>query len=157
YVIDGAVKRHVVNRASLNAWHLTITTMKAATLDAVPAGPDWLLTPFLMQAVGAPEIYAIDLAPATAAGSEGTGDPTDLSNSESADAVPVSPNTGGDDGAGGDGSAGATNADGGSADSSGCGVAKGGTRTKDGGSAFAIFGLALGIAAARKRRKSGSI
>ena len=75
YVIDGSVKRHVVNPASLSAWHLTVTTMKAATLDAIPAGPNWLLTPFLMQAVGDPAIYAIDLAPETAPGSEGTGDP----------------------------------------------------------------------------------
>ncbi len=157
YVIDGAVKRHVVNKASLSAWHLTVTTMTAAKLDAIPQGPDWLLTPFLMEAVGAPEVYAIDLAPATAPGSEPSGEDgesTSESQLPTGLATSVEGNTSGQADDGSDATGANAGSGGGASESSGCSVTKGGRGSKDGEGAIAIFGLALGIAAARKRRSS---
>ena len=158
YVIDGAVKRHVVSRASLNAWHLTVGTMTAAKLDAITAGPDWPLTPFLVQAVGDTAIYTIDLAPATPPGTE----PTDEGDTSAESDVPNEAATSLEGNASdptsdapgtSDGTNGGTNADSGStAESSGCAIATHAAgSSKDG--AFAIFGVALALAAARKRRR----
>ncbi|MEO8796566.1 MAG: GH25 family lysozyme, partial [Polyangiaceae bacterium] len=63
YVIDGDMKRHVVSQTSLKAWSLTVKTMTAAKLAAIPAGPDWRVSPFMLQAKGDAAVYMIDLAP----------------------------------------------------------------------------------------------
>jgi hypothetical protein len=68
WVIDTAqdgstVRRHVTNPPSMTAWSLTATTWTAAKVNAIAQGLDWPATPFVVQGVGAPEVYVIDAAP----------------------------------------------------------------------------------------------
>jgi hypothetical protein len=65
WIIDGEVRRHVVNPASLAAWHFTSTDVvktPAAKVYSYAKGMDLPATPFLVQGSG-PAIYVIDYAP----------------------------------------------------------------------------------------------
>jgi MYXO-CTERM domain-containing protein len=66
WVIDGNVRRHVVDPTSLAAWKLTVTTTTAAKVDAYAQGADWPKAPFLVQAIGDPAVYVLDVPPETA-------------------------------------------------------------------------------------------
>jgi len=130
YVLDGAKKRHVVSMTSLQAWNFTATKMNAAKLDAIPSGPDWAASPFMVQGTGDPAVYVIDMLPSTPPGAAptGSGDGGVGSSSSSADA-----------------------AGGGHSDSGGCSVGNVGT-TRTG--SLAIFGLAFALVAAMRRRRA---
>lgn len=155
YVVDGMTKRHVVNPASLAAWQLTPKTTPAATVDAMADGPDWPAKPFLVQATGDAAVYAIDYAPAVPAGSgEGaSGDPSSTVGLASGD-VPA-------DGSGDPSAAAPTddtqssNGDTGSGSSSGCSASAHGSKdaAKDLPS-LALFGLAIGAVAVRRRKRA---
>lgn len=65
WVIDGATKRHVINPASMDAWHFAFADAvktPAAKLAAMTTGPDWLPAPLLLQGAGA-EVDVLDVAP----------------------------------------------------------------------------------------------
>jgi hypothetical protein len=73
WILDGEVRRHVVNPASLAAWHFTSTDVvktPAAKVYAYAKGLDLPATPFLVQGSG-PAVYVIDYAPG-APGSNGS-------------------------------------------------------------------------------------
>jgi hypothetical protein len=75
WVLDGGRRRHVVSIASMDAWRFAAPVKSpAAALHALPQGPDWRSTPFLVQGT-APSIYVLDLAPSTPPGTEPTADP----------------------------------------------------------------------------------
>jgi hypothetical protein len=63
WVIDGSVRRHVVSPASLTAWGFTVATWTASQVDAVPQGADWPTVPFVLEGVGDPAIYVLDVPP----------------------------------------------------------------------------------------------
>lgn len=90
WLVDGGKRRHVVSQASMAAWRFPAPKKTpAATIKAMPLGPDWRATPFLLEGTTA-DVYALDLAPTTPPGTESPGaDPTDP-NSTSAE-VPTSP------------------------------------------------------------------
>ena len=71
WVIDGNVRRHVIDPASLSAWQLSATTLTAAQVDAYAQGPDWPATPFVFQGTGEAAVYVIDSAADTAPGDGG--------------------------------------------------------------------------------------
>jgi MYXO-CTERM domain-containing protein len=77
WVVDGAVRRHVVSRASLDAWHLTTVKWPAAKIAALVQGPDWQASPFVFKGDGA-TVYALDVAPGTPPAS-GAGAPAESS------------------------------------------------------------------------------
>ncbi len=62
WVIDGNVRRHVVNPDSLSAWQFSVAKMPAAQVNAFAQGPDWPLVPFLFVAAGQPAVYMLDVA-----------------------------------------------------------------------------------------------
>jgi uncharacterized protein (TIGR03382 family) len=62
WVVDGAVRRHVVSPASLAAWQLTTAKWSAAKIDALAQGPDWPASPFVFKGDGA-AVYVLDVAP----------------------------------------------------------------------------------------------
>ena len=68
WVIDGSVRRHVVNPQSLTAWKFSVTSWSDSQTDAYPQGADWPQAPYLIQGAGEPDIYVLDLAPSTDAG-----------------------------------------------------------------------------------------
>ncbi len=76
WVIDGTTKRHVVDPASMAAWHFAFADAvktPAAKLAAMTTGPDWLPAPLLVQGAGA-EVDVLDVAPETAPGADGGSD-----------------------------------------------------------------------------------
>lgn len=66
WVIDGAVRRHVVSPASLASWSFTVATVSATEIDGYPQGADWPTTEFLVEGTGDPAVYVLDVAPTTA-------------------------------------------------------------------------------------------
>ncbi|MBI2893518.1 MAG: hypothetical protein HYY06_08190 [Deltaproteobacteria bacterium] len=64
WVIDGDVRRHVVETASLVAWGLDgqVQVMATAELEAFDEGLDWPEAPFVFKGSG-PETYVLDQAP----------------------------------------------------------------------------------------------
>ncbi|GAC1547115.1 MAG: hypothetical protein NVS3B10_11000 [Polyangiales bacterium] len=62
WVLDGGKRRHVVNPASMSAWHFAAPKKTpAAALMAMPQGADWSATPFLVEEQGTtPTLYALD-------------------------------------------------------------------------------------------------
>jgi MYXO-CTERM domain-containing protein len=70
WLLDGEVRRHVINPASLAAWHWTgssVVKAPAAKVYAYAQGPDLPATPFLVMGTG-PAIYVVDVAPSTPPG-----------------------------------------------------------------------------------------
>ncbi len=65
WVIDGGMRRHVLNATSLAAWKFAVKAWPATKVSALPQGLDWPLKPFVMQGQGAPAIYVVDAAPAS--------------------------------------------------------------------------------------------
>jgi hypothetical protein len=65
WVIDGNVRRHVIDPASLADWQFTVATWTATNVDAYAQGADWPTTVFLMQGTGETEVYVLDTAPST--------------------------------------------------------------------------------------------
>ena len=122
-MIDGEVRRHVINPASLAAWHFTnVVKTPAAQVYASAQGPDLPATPFLVQGSG-PAIWVVDVSPSTA--------PT----------PPMGGDGGTADGGGGGGGGGG---------SGGC-TMQPFSRGSSGG--FAPLGLALAIIVVTRRRK----
>ncbi len=72
WVIDAAVRRHVINPTSLSAWQMTATKWPAAKVDAIPKGIDWPETPFVIEGTNDPAIYVMDESPQSASGDGGT-------------------------------------------------------------------------------------
>jgi hypothetical protein len=157
YVIDGTVKRHVVNEASLTAWGFAVTKMPIAKLDTYFMGDDWPEAPFVIQGEGEAAIYVLDGIPPSAGAAAttvtGNGEST---NDDSTDTT--TPASTVDDGQTGDpgstDSAGASNGDAGGASSGGCSMsASHETHENTGFGLLAAFGLALGLRAKRKSKK----
>lgn len=150
YVIDGGQKRHVISKASLDAWGFAVAKMPIAKLDALGAGEDWPQAPFVLQGVGEAGIYVLDLVPPAPAGSDpsGTvGGNGTATNDDSSDSPNQSTTT--DDGKTGD--PGSSNADSG-ASSSGCSAS--GSSESHGNAPLALFaalGLMLGLRSKRRR------
>ncbi len=74
WVIDGMVRRHVTNPASLKAWRLgSVETWPAAQVYSYPQAVDFRPEPFLVMGSG-PAVYVLDdpLAPPSAGGAGGT-------------------------------------------------------------------------------------
>ncbi len=67
WVIDGSVRRHVINPTSLANWSFTakVVTWTQTAVDAYTQGADWPSTVFLMQGTGESEVYVLDTAPGT--------------------------------------------------------------------------------------------
>jgi GH25 family lysozyme M1 (1,4-beta-N-acetylmuramidase) len=76
WVVDGGKRRHVINPASMSAWHFAAPTKTpAATIAAMPQGGDWSATPFLVEQGATPMLYVIDApdaAPGAGPGAPGT-------------------------------------------------------------------------------------
>jgi hypothetical protein len=128
WVIDGEVRRHVINPASLAAWHFTgadVVKTAAAKVYAFAQGPDLPATPFLMQGSG-PAIWVLDVAPST---------------------PPAPPTTQGDGGVGDDGGAN-SGANGGGG---GCSMQPFSTGNPGG---FASLSFVLGIIVVARRRRA---
>jgi hypothetical protein len=68
WVIDGAVRRHVIDPASLKVWQFTAVKWPAAKVNAIAEGQAWPGTPFLLQGTGDPAVYMLDAALPTPAG-----------------------------------------------------------------------------------------
>jgi uncharacterized protein (TIGR03382 family) len=73
WVIDGALKRHVINPASLSAWQFAAAKWPAAKIDAIPQGPDWPANPFVFKGDEA-TVFVLDVAPGTPPGASNAGD-----------------------------------------------------------------------------------
>ncbi len=63
YVVDGALKRHVQNPASLAAWRFAVEVVDVAVVDALEEGAPWPLAPFTFRAAGDASVYVLDEAP----------------------------------------------------------------------------------------------
>lgn len=68
WVIDGAVRRHVIDSASLKVWQFTAAKWPVAKVNAIPEGQAWPGTPFLLQGTGDPAVYMLDAELPTPAG-----------------------------------------------------------------------------------------
>ncbi len=86
WVIDGAIKRHVVDPASLQAWKLKITKQPAAKLAALVEGPAWPKAPFVFMTEGQATVYVLDsvAVPANAGGEPALGPTTESTGSAAA-------------------------------------------------------------------------
>ncbi len=60
YVIDGGKKRFL---ADIATWQFAAQKWPAAKLAATPSGVDWPKTRFILQGVGDPAVYVLDVAP----------------------------------------------------------------------------------------------
>jgi hypothetical protein len=65
WVVDGTTRRHVKDAAALAAWHLVPVKTKAATINALTQGPDFPAAPFAFIGSGGPEVFVMDVDPAT--------------------------------------------------------------------------------------------
>ena len=75
WLVDRAMRRHVVSPASLAAWHRSFSEVvkkPAAEVDAMPVGPDLPATPFLVIGSG-PAVWVIDVALGASGGPSGDG------------------------------------------------------------------------------------
>lgn len=80
WVLDGAVRRHVIDSASLAAWRLEghVELRPAQEVGAYEQGLDWPAEPFVFQGSG-PEVYVVDAAePAPIDPRDATADDSDL-------------------------------------------------------------------------------
>jgi MYXO-CTERM domain-containing protein len=139
WVVDGTQRRHVIDPASFAAWGFDASTLVAWT-DADAAnytiGLDLPATPVLLQPLGDPAIYVLDVDP-TAPPSSSSGTTT-------------STGVGGGAGSGGGNAVGGPTSGGGPLSKGTCSCSTVGTGT-GAGSAWA-FAIALGIAKRRRRR-----
>jgi MYXO-CTERM domain-containing protein len=127
WVVDGSLKRHVVDPTSLAAWQLTVTKQPAAKVAALAEGPPWPKERFAFQADGEPDVFVLDVAlPAGAGGAPVIG-------------APDSPSGAGSDGTGGDAAPSA---------SDGCAMS---SAPHAGGTAWIALGLAALLASRRRR------
>ena len=140
WVVDGTLRRHVVDPTSLAAWHLAVAKWPAAKVNALVKGQDWPKASFVFQGEGAPEVYVLDVAPIVAAPPGSGGGTTGGANG----AGPTGGGDGAQDGASGDAAA--------SGSSGGCAVVsrRGGG---SGGDAMSAALAALGLVLAGARRK----
>ncbi|HEX7665610.1 MAG TPA: GH25 family lysozyme [Polyangiaceae bacterium] len=150
YVIDGDVKRHVVSTTSLKAWNFTVKTMEAAKLAAIPAGPDWRVSPFMVQAKGEAAVYMLDLAPPTPPGTEPTGEGSDPQTDDGSD---DSSNDNGDSTADDQTPVPNDNADSSSGSSGGCSVSSN-VGSSNGAAGLGLLVAGLGLVAVRRRRST---
>ncbi|MEO6418857.1 MAG: hypothetical protein ABIP39_05590 [Polyangiaceae bacterium] len=88
WVIDGAVRRHVVDPASLEVWQFAAVKWPVAQVNALPEGQAWPATPFLIQGTGDPAVYMVDAllpsaggAPAAGPNADGTGPMASMADS----------------------------------------------------------------------------
>ena len=79
WILDGGMRRRVVDAGSLEAWRLEgfVAVAAAGTLADLDVGPDWPAVPSVVQG-GGPEVYVLDIAVA---------DPEDASDPGAIDAV----------------------------------------------------------------------
>lgn len=127
WVIDGSVRRHVVDPASMKSWGFAATKWPAAKVQALPQGIDWPNAPFAFMADGAPEVYVLDAAVPVSSPTGNSHEP---------------PAAGGGAGAGADPGASAS-------DGAGGGCAMGGARAN----AMTAMLVGLAIVLASRRRK----
>lgn len=66
WVIDGNVRRHVIDPTSLTDWGFTVATWTAAQVNAYEQGADWPVAVTLIEGAGEPAVYVLDVAPTTA-------------------------------------------------------------------------------------------
>ncbi len=142
WVIDGSLKRHVVDPASLAAWHLTVAKQPAAKVAALAEGPAWPKDRFAFQAVGQPDVYVLDVAlPSGAGGDPAIGAPGGTGNGNGAGAP--------GDGTNGDASP--------SASDGGCAVSTTSSSTpRTGGAAWIAIGLAALFVSRRRVSRAGT-
>ncbi len=141
WLVDGATRRHVVDDASLAAWHLTAVKTKVATINALAQGPDLPAAPFTIIGSGGGSVYVMDVAPTSPAGTS----PGDVGGA-GGNGGPAAPGGNGEPG-GGDPTAGNGSSAPGSG-SSGCAI---GAR---GGPADASWLALLGVTALVRRRRA---
>jgi MYXO-CTERM domain-containing protein len=145
WVIDTGVRRHVVDPASLSAWHFdgAVSPMPAAQVYQVPQGADFPAAPFVFASPSDPKVYLLDVPffPAP----PGTGGAGGSSTASSGNGS----GTGGNPGTGSGGTA-ATGGSGVPGQAGSCATAAGATDTT---AAWAMVALAL--TALRRRRGRG--
>jgi hypothetical protein len=160
WVIDGSVRRHVINPASMTAWSFTATTWTAAQVDAYAQGPDWPATPFVFQGGGQAAIYLIDSTPpetpeadgGASGGANDDGGTGTASGDDGGAATPGAPGTGSpeqseDGGATTNGAA----ASGPGASAGGCATARGATTSA--GQSWILCAGAIGLLVRRRSRR----
>jgi hypothetical protein len=163
WVIDGSVRRHVIDPASLSAWRLGVTTLTAAQVDAYEQGPDWPAAPFVFQGTGEAAVYVIDIAPDAAPGDGGAS----AGGSDDGSIAPVAADDGatgapGSVGAGtpapsDDAGANAAFASGAGASGAGCAIAAMPATDRTSPSWIAAFAGTLCLAARRRGRRPARI
>lgn len=139
WLVENGKRRHVVSPASMTAWHFAATKKPAATLKAMPQGPDWRVTPFFVQGA-TPTLFALDVSPSTPPGPSGG---------------PIAPASGdGAKGGAGDGPMGDAPAAG-----SGCALASATSTGRPGGAngtTLAAGAFAIALAARRRALRRGT-
>jgi MYXO-CTERM domain-containing protein len=142
WVIDGDLRRHVADPASLAAWKLADQVKKApaAEVYAHKPGPEWRAKPFVFQGSG-PAVYVLDDAPGATGGAGGgaPGDPGATPKGGPSGAVTIVSAPGSSD-------------DGGAVTGSSCAASPGPAR-ESAGAAF----LAAAIALVARRRRTNAI
>ncbi len=63
YVIEGQTKRRVADGASMASWQFKASKWPAAKLGAMSVGVDWPKSRFVLQGMGDPAVYVLDVAP----------------------------------------------------------------------------------------------
>ncbi len=137
WIVDGAVKRHVIDPASLTAWALTVAKWPAVKVKAIAQGADWPKVRFSFMADGAPEVYVLDSAPPSAAPDGGAPNGNGTGDTPSGLGAPGGPTADG---------APAT------AESAGCALARGRTDGSSGAPLAILAGVAIALVFARRRR-----
>jgi MYXO-CTERM domain-containing protein len=147
WVIDSQVRRHVVDPASLAAWHFDgpggVVVTPAAQVYQYPQGADLPAMPFVFASPSDPKVYLLDVP--LQPGSSGAG------GDSTGGAGVGGGNAGGAGGAGGDAAGGSdagTGGNHGSSKSSACAVSGGAE-----GSPLSLLLAALAMGALRRRRR----
>jgi MYXO-CTERM domain-containing protein len=163
WVIDGSVRRHVINPASLAAWRFTsVQKWPAAQVDSYPQAVDFRPSPFLVMGSG-PAVYVLDdplTPPSTGAGgaagaggtgAAGAGGSSNAGAGGNGDAgwLPGEPEDAGTPGSSTEHSRTLDNASG------SCSVG-GGDAPADGTPLWLVAGVLVGFAARRRRRARAS-
>ncbi len=156
WLIDGSVRRHVVDPASMSAWRLdtgAVTQMPAAQVYAYAQGVDFRAAPFLVMGSG-PSVYVLD----DPIGWGGAGGSAGASGNSGAAGATGNAGASWTGAGGGAGSAGTTDEDGGTrqaartvGDAAGCAVAGHSPAKRDARWLFALLG-ALALARLRHAR-----
>jgi uncharacterized protein (TIGR03382 family) len=144
WVVDGSLRRHVVDPTSMTAWNFTATKWPAAQVNALTKGADWPAQPFIFQGMGEQDIWVVDVADTSSGGSSGgSGSGGSSGNGGS--------NGGGSNGGSGGsgGSSGSNDNGGGSSGGGGCNAGGGGPSEP---AAFGGLLLLAGILARRRAR-----